>query len=875
MIVENAVYEISGLKTLLFIFCLLLPSHLEASSYSNSESIQKEQILDNFSNIPTLQMNPATLEEVTEGVGTLKKELGFSEVSEGSSAGGAVNQAVSSTVIESSPSIRSTLDKTSPSLVSSDPTERVKIEKLQIKVKLERAAKLEEQANQAYVAAKLEEANSWKSAGECLRTSVASMMKAMKARNSENIPLAEYCASEAEKLEQAAELMVEGAQAYAAGNREVGCDWHLAGDCIQKSTKIMRQSREAADAENAVLAESYAIEAEKLEEAATLCIQGAHADLAKKIEEGKSWGLAGLNIRLSSGTMIKAIKARVSGRESLAKNYEIEAKKWEQAAELMKKAAQTYAAGKAAEGSCLFWAGEYISNSAEIMIKAMEAQNSELSAQELLFTSSSDTTRLFRGSVEYEYRLLERAAEFMIRGAQAYAAEKELEGKSWELAGSYTNERLEIMTKAAQAHATRNVSLVESYTEVAKELEKATEFMVQGAEAYAAKKETAGQDWYSAGQYMKGSAETMIKGIGASISGKVILGKSYTAEAKKLEQAAELMKRAAHANAAEKEVEESMLVWAGHLTQESAGTMIKAIEAREAGNASLGERYTLEAKKSERAAELMKQGIQAYGEGTQEKIATSWYWAGHYTQVSAETMLKGIEASISRKGLLEKNYTTEAKKSEQAAKLMKKAAKAYAAGNEREGSMWERTGELTQTSAKTMIKAIQARVGENISLAESYATEAKKLEQAAELTIQIAQTYVAEKKFEGNIWYQAQYIQASAEMMLQAIKMRTSGDSSLADSYTAEAKKLEEAATLMKKAVQAYAAGRELEGNSWSFASQYMQESAKIMLQAIETRITEDTSLIESYVVEAHKLEQVAGLYIQGAQAYSVREEEE
>ncbi|HLB33314.1 MAG TPA: hypothetical protein VJK54_03660, partial [Chthoniobacterales bacterium] len=404
--------------------------------------------------------------------------------------------------------------------------------------------------------------------------------------------------------------------------------------------------------------------------------------------------------------------------------------------------------------------------------------------------------------------------------------------------------------------------------------EKAALILNQAAQAYAEGKEDQGRELGCAGEYVQSSAETMLKAIEAREAGETERSAEYEKVAAKSEQAAELRKQSAEVYGERKEDQGNQLGWAGLYTQSSAETMLKAIEAREAGKTILAAEYEKAAIKSDQAAGLMKQSAQAYAERKEDQ-GSELACAGEYTQESAKTMLKAIKARKVEQIELSAEYEKIAAKSEQAAELRRQSAQAYAA-EEDQGRELGCAGEYTQANAETMLKAIEAREAGKTILAAEYEKAVIKSDQAAGLMKQSAQAYTAGEGDKGRRlnWVGA-CTQSSAKTMLKVIKAREAGNVNLVAAYERVITKLDQAVELKKKAIQSYTVEKENEGVALSEAGNYTQSSAETMLEAIEAREAGKTELSAEYEKVAVKSEQAAELKRQSAQAYAERKEEQ
>ncbi|HLB33157.1 MAG TPA: hypothetical protein VJK54_02865, partial [Chthoniobacterales bacterium] len=295
--------------------------------------------------------------------------------------------------------------------------------------------------------------------------------------------------------------------------------------------------------------------------------------------------------------------------------------------------------------------------------------------------------------------------------------------------------------------------------------------------------------------------------------------------------------------------------------QSSIEATIKAIEACTSGDSSLAERYSVEAKKSEQATELMKQAAQAYKMGKNLE-GFSWYLIGKCTEQSSAIMLKAIEARIAGSIPLAESYTEEAQKLEEALELIQQAVKAFEAGKVYEGDNLELIGLSIHESVETMIKAIEARIEGNASLAENYTIEIKKLERAIGLMKQAVEALKAGKASEGHKWrFIGESVRESATMMINAIEAKKVGDVFLAEIFTIEAKKSERAVELAEQANQANAVEKKLEARDLMLASVCMRLSAQRMMLAIDARNEEDEELFKKYRAEAKELEQCSHIF--------------
>ena len=166
------------------------------------------------------------------------------------------------------------------------------------------------------------------------------------------------------------------------------------------------------------------------------------------------------------------IKAAEAKEVELAKKYEDIAKKFQEAIELKKQAAEAYQAGKEDEGISFYWAGDYMNLAAEVLIKAVEAQDTGKNKLAEKYQEAAD---------KYEEASKLRNNASIGNKKQAYSLDR---------AGKCAFLKAEALVKATEA---KEVELAKKYEDIAKKFQEAIELRKEAAEAYQAGKEDEGK----------------------------------------------------------------------------------------------------------------------------------------------------------------------------------------------------------------------------------------------------------------------------------------------------------------------------------------------------------------------------------------------
>ncbi|OHE78989.1 MAG: hypothetical protein A3F67_10790 [Verrucomicrobia bacterium RIFCSPHIGHO2_12_FULL_41_10] len=312
----------------------------------------------------------------------------------------------------------------------------------------------------------------------------------------------------------------------------------------------------------------------------------------------------------------------------------------------------------------------------------------------------------------------------------------------------------------------------------------------------------------------KTSADTKAKAIDADANGKTELAAKYRTAVERLDSAVVSYEKAIQTYTVEKKDESNSWNNVGGAASMAAEALIKAIEARECGNVSLGEEYERVIEKSERSVEFSKQAVQSFCIGKRNE-GISWHNAGSSTQSSAEVMLKAIEARKNGNAPLGEEYERAAARFEQAAELGKQAAAIIASGKEEEGEHVHNAGYCTQSSAERIMKAIEADQSGNMALAKKYRQVAEQSAEAAKFIEKSAQACASEtKRKEAISWRQAgKYTQLGVESRLKAFDAETNGNLEERNRQLQVAVTLARAAKLMKQSAEAYATKNRTEGS--------------------------------------------------------------
>ena len=412
----------------------------------------------------------------------------------------------------------------------------------------ETAAKMEREASeyclkatQAFDAKKYDEGNTLNAVGHAIRTSAEMLIKAIEVDEDGKAAVATKYQEAAEKMERAVSEYLKVIQADAAGKRRVGDDWFYAGLAIKASAEMLVKAIEAGENGKVKMATQYQEAAEKLErEASEYYLKAAQADAAGKTDEGESWNNAGLAIEASSGMFVKAIDADENGKAAVAIQYQEAAEKIERVtSEYYLKATQAFAAGKTREGNSWNNAGLAIKVSAEMLVKAIEANENGKAAVAIQYQEAAAK--------------MERAtSEYFLKATQAFAAGKIDEAYSWYDAGLAIKESAGMLVKAIEAGENGKAAVVTQYQEAAEKTERVgSEYYLKATQAFAAGKTNEGNSWYNAGNVIRASAKMLVKTIEAGENGKATMATKYQEVVQNYQKAVDQYIQAVQAYAAE------------------------------------------------------------------------------------------------------------------------------------------------------------------------------------------------------------------------------------------------------------------------------------------------------------------------------------
>src|SRR3990167_6544683 len=723
--------------------------------------------------------------------------------------------------------------------------------------KLASAAEFYQRAIQAGSLRKKEASNGWNNVGMALERSAEMGMKAIEAEEVEEMDLATQYKAVVEKLDGAAELFKEASQAYEKGKTDEGNNYYTAANATKMSAEIRLQvirvlsKSEESEGRKLDLAAEYSTEAEKMDRAVALFRESSQAYKEGKTTEGNNCYTEGDAIQVSVETMLKAIEAGERGKLDLAEKYQTEVKKLDSVVGLYKEACQ---ACEQRKKNSLFNVGLATKLSAEMMVKAIEAGE----------RGNLDLVEQYKTEV----KKLNSAADLCREASQAYEQGKKSEGRIlFNTALLAIQESLAMMQKDIGG-SEANVGEKELQAEVAV----IDSSCSNGSKINVSSETGNGGAFFvtpSMDRTVRISSEIKTQAIVVEEIGNADLAAKYRTAAEKMDGAIVFYNQANQVYSIG-QIEESRS-WhnVGGFTQSSAERIVKAIEARESGNVVLAEKYEQVAARSEQAAELSKQAAKALALGRREE-GVAWYNAGAVAQLSAERMVKAIEAGENGNVALVEEYKKAAAKSEESAELNKQAANAYASGKREEGMSYGSAGISTQSSAETIVKSIEAKKNGKVELAEKYEQAVLKLEKATELNKQAAEIFAAGKRAEGTSCHNTGVVIGnSAEMTLKAIETEESGNENLATKYRMAADKLSKAVVFYTKATQAHGAEtRRKEGLSWDKAGEYTRASAESQLKALEAGIEGNIVERDRKVQAAVTLARAAKLMEQSAEAY-------
>jgi|GEM_PF-4828956 len=334
---------------------------------------------------------------------------------------------------------------------------------------------------------------------------------------------------------------------------------------LEKKEECLKKAIGACTSGKEELAKKYKVEAQKYEQAVEFYNKAVSTYRDHRyystIPKGDRWYDAGLLTEKNVEVMVKAIEARESGKETLATSYKGVAGRYESAVRYMQQSASANASQRQA-GYChkeehLYQMGLCFKASAEVMIKALEAQEN---GQEK-----------FAASFLAEVKKYDKATEYM-QGQPSNSWGSDM--RSINIAGS-----ADTMAKAIEARMNGKEALANSYTIEAQKYDRAIALNERAASLMADYRER--ESSYQLYYYQQNRGEE---------------GERYRAQ-----------------NYGKREGS-CVLDMASSLLRESAEAMIKALEARENGQEQFATAYVEAATRFEKAAGFYQEAAQAYDE---------------------------------------------------------------------------------------------------------------------------------------------------------------------------------------------------------------------------------------------------------------------
>ncbi|HLB34251.1 MAG TPA: hypothetical protein VJK54_08465, partial [Chthoniobacterales bacterium] len=715
-------------------------------------------------------------------------------------------------------------------------------------------------AAQAYAVGKEDESQSWKNTAIAIKASAETLEQAIRAEENGKTAMTTQYREVAEKWERAgSEYFLKVAQACATGKTDEGECWENAGIAIEKSAKILLKAIEADENGKATVATQFRETVEKMERSVSeYYLKAIQAYDAVKAQEAQNWMNAGHAIKKSAETFIKSIEADENGKTTVATQYREVTEKMQRALnEYYLKAVQAYD-----KDDDLFRAGNAIEKSAEILLKAIEADEE---GKVVVATQ-------YRKAAEKWERV---GNEYYLKAAQAYAVGNKNESQSWKNVGRAIMTSAETLIKAIEADEKGKAAVAIQYREIAEKIERT----VSELSEYYVKTVPHDEELKIVGHYKWGylcipiekSIEAFIKAIEAVEVGENAKATVVT----QYKKVAENYLKAAQTFAAVCQNDKQMknLQNAGNAIQQSAETLLKAIEAEVAGKPEIDQKWREVAEQRERSVEFYIQAAQAYTLGKQDE-SICWQDADNAIKKSAEILLKAIEADENDKAALATQYREVAEKMGKViSEYYVKAIQAYAVEKTNEGICWEFAGNAIQQSAETLLKAIEAKENGKAAVAIKYREVVEKWERIGSVYyLKAIQAFAVEKRLEANIWKDiCNAIEKSAEMLLKAIEADENGKTAVATQYREVAEKWERIGSEYHlKAIQAFAVGKDNAGECCSYACIIISKSAKTLLKAIEADENGKTAVATQYREVAEKLEKaVSECALKAIQAYT------
>ncbi|OHE75027.1 MAG: hypothetical protein A3F67_01475 [Verrucomicrobia bacterium RIFCSPHIGHO2_12_FULL_41_10] len=500
--------------------------------------------------------------------------------------------------------------------------------------------------------------------GRALNMKADYEVKAIEAREAGKVVLLAGYKVVTETLERAAKIV--GSLEYPRKNRRMIYNEEeqnillcMACNSLQRKAEYQAKASEAGEAGKGVLAGGYREAAETLERAAKQFKDEANIytlDYTEREKKGRGFGnklgislcRVGMMFELAAEYQVKASEAKERGKNTLAVGCREVAQTLEKASEQFK-----------GEGN----GGTILELKAEYQARVNEAE--EIGKKTLAVG--------YREGIE----TLERALGQLIQRSKE---ESHIVFMSNNKAGENLELKADYQVKASEAREAGKEMLAVGYSRAVEILERAVEQWQQLAEAQAAGEEySTSSCWYKRKEdicrALKSKVDYEIKAGEAGEAGKEVLAAGYKEVAKTLERAAELLIPATEAHVAGK----LRFDWFWYsnkggmckIFELKAECQAKMSEAEEAGKRKLAVVYREAAETLERAAELLKQGIEARVEGKSGELFFRW---SRSLQSQVNYQLKEVDATRTGKHEIAARYREAAEISQRAVEEHQKSA---------------------------------------------------------------------------------------------------------------------------------------------------------------------------------------------------------
>ena len=732
----------------------------------------------------------------------------------------------------------------------------------------------------------------WNKASVAALKASKKIEKLIEAKASGNQSLVDQLSKVVAIHQHAFELFINAAKAHTIGTTEKikeGDSWFYAGTGIVTAAKQIEKIIEAKATGNpALAAQLYEIahEHQNSSELYTKAAEARSIGTKQKINEALSWHQAGSGSSLAAHQLEEKMVVIANHHPELIDQCDEIISENQLASQLCVKAAEAYMVGTSTKmneanhwyqaGLSLFSAVAQRANAIDIPKLAAQSNKLARKLQQRVdrYVKKAEAIMEERNSDELRAQI-EQLKSLSSQSQRISGTALDQEKIFWSKSCERLKEAIKNLENAMTTTSSKNVMFLKEaaaqHQKAAEQSRKAAEASAQGNTEQQNRFNNTGNLFFARAQHMN----CLAKMNEATESGNTDLAQQWRDVVLLRQVSGEFAATALQANSAGQTKESDYLATASWSAACAAAKSEQAIEAHQAGNASVASLLKQVALQYERSIDPIARAAkaEAQGKGNAARVFSS-AWFHFYN--AADQLCNAIEEDQNRKPILALLRRNAAKLHQCSVDSLMKEVKARIAGKKFEGSSWLATRIAASSAAHQISKVIELKTTTNNKKEAAQQNEAAYMnQQAVTFHTKAAELHsleTAAARDEGSSWDHAGItIFRAAGQKIKAITAKFLNNEKLATQWNETRLVNQRASDFYVKAATAKSAGTnksEKESFSWHCAGKAELDAGEQLSKAIEARIN-GNELLAVELNQSAKINQAAAQhYANAAKAY-------